>query len=80
MIKDLNTKYIWDDITKTKSGLLYMNRSSYKHYLRRGITVETSKDINSDAINVVATLRRTFSTPDASATKNVCYLAKTEDF
>ena len=77
---DMNASGFWDDSVKDKSGLLYVNRSSYKHYQRRGITVETSKDINSDAINVVATLRRTFATPDASTTKNVAYLAKTESF
>ena len=77
---DLNANGVFDNGGGTKSGLILVNRSSYKHYQRRGITVETQKDINSDAVSVVATLRRTFASPDPSATKNVAYLCNTEDF
>ena len=80
MAADMNANGVWDDLTKTHSGILYVNRDSYQHYQRRGITVETAKDINSDAISVVATLRRTFASPDQATTKNVAFLAKTEPF
>ena len=80
MAADMNANGVWDDLTKTHSGILYVNRDSYQHYQRRGITVETAKDINSDAISVVATLRRTFASPDQTLTKNVAWLANTEAF
>lgn len=78
---DMNASGIFDNgAIKNRSGILLVNRSSYKHYQRRGITVETAKDINSDAISVVATLRRTFASPDQTLTKNVAWLANTEAF
>ena len=75
---DLNASGFFDNITTNRSGIILVNRSSYKHYQRRGITVETQKDINSDSVSVVATLRRTFASPDPALTKNVAYLANTE--
>ena len=77
---DLNGSGLFDNATTNKSAIILVNRSSYKHYQRRGITVETQKDINSDAVSVVATLRRTFASPDPSLTKNVAYLANSENF
>ena len=78
---DLNASGFFDNgLIKDRSGIILVNRSSYKHYQRRGITVETQKDINSDSVSVVATLRRTFASPDPAATKNVAYLANTEAF
>ena len=77
---DLNGSGLFDNATTNKSGIILVNRSSYKHYQRRGITVETQKDINSDAVSVVATLRRTFASPDPALTKNVAYLANSETF
>lgn len=77
---DLNASGLYDNVTKTKSGIILVNRASYKHYQRRGITVETQRDINSDSVNVVATLRRTFASPDPTATKNVAYLCNSEAF
>ena len=77
---DLNGSGLFDNVLKTKSGIILVNRASYKHYQRRGITVETQRDINSDSVNVVATLRRTFASPDPALTKNVAYLANSEPF
>jgi len=77
---DLNVSGLFDNVTKTKSGIILVNRASYKHYQRRGITVETQRDINSDSVSVVATLRRTFASPDPALTKNVAYLANSEPF
>tara|TARA_Y100000593_G_scaffold95042_1_gene198741 strand:+ start:308 stop:1771 length:1464 start_codon:yes stop_codon:yes gene_type:complete len=77
---DLNGSGLFDNVLKTKSGIILVNRASYKHYQRRGITVETQRDINSDSVSVVATMRRTFASPDPALTKNVAYLANTEPF
>lgn len=70
---DLNTAGIFDNVTKTKTGYLIVNRDSYYNYVRRRITIETDKDIKSGVIQVVATMRGTFDSPDAAATKNVAY-------
>jgi hypothetical protein len=59
--------------SKDKTGYLIVARDSWYNYNRRQITVETDKDIKSGAIQVVATMRGTFDSPDATATKNVAY-------
>lgn len=59
--------------TPSFSGMLLVSRSSYQMYSRRGIMVEQDKNINSGAINLVATQRATFDTLDPNATKNVAY-------
>ena len=59
--------------SKDKTGYLIVNRDSYYNYVRRRITIETDKDIKSGVIQVVATMRGTFDSPDATATKNVAY-------
>jgi hypothetical protein len=74
MPNDLNSTGVFDNVTKTKSGCLVVSMGSYWEYLRRGITVETDKDIRSGAINVVATLRSVMGSPDADAKKNVCFI------
>ena len=56
------------------SGALIVSRDSYYEYLRRGITVETQKDINSGSINIVATLRSVMDSPDPAGKKNVTFL------
>lgn len=74
MPNDLNAVGVFDNVTKTQSGCLVVSMGSYWEYLRRGITVETDKDITSGAINVVATLRSVMGSPDADAKKNVCFI------
>jgi len=70
---DMNTNGLFDNVTKTKTGYLIVNRDSYYNYVRRRITIETDKDIKSGVIQVVATMRGVFDSPDATATKNVAY-------
>jgi hypothetical protein len=70
---DLNTLGVYDNATKTKTGYLIVARDSWYNYNRRQITVETDKDIASGAIRIVSTMRGTFDSPDAAATKNVAY-------
>tara|TARA_R100000353_G_scaffold80739_1_gene60837 strand:+ start:1767 stop:3221 length:1455 start_codon:yes stop_codon:yes gene_type:complete len=70
---DLNTAGLFDNATKTKTGYLIVNRESYYNYVRRRITIETQKDIKSGVIQIVSTMRGTFGSPDAAATKNVAY-------
>ena len=71
---DLNASGVYDNVTKTRSGLLIFARDSYYQYLRRGITVESQKDVRNGGIEIVATLRSTMTSPDADAKKNVCFL------
>lgn len=70
---DMNTGGKFDGLTTDKTGYLIVNRDSYYNYVRRRITIETDKDIKSGVIQVVATMRGTFDSPDATATKNVAY-------
>jgi HK97 family phage major capsid protein len=55
------------------SGCLIVSMDSYYEYLRRGITVETDKNIASGGIEIVATLRSVLGSPDPAANKNVCF-------
>jgi len=71
---DLNAAGKYDNVTKTRSGMLIFARDSYYQYLRRGITVESQKDVRNGGIEIVATLRSTMTSPDADAKKNVCFL------
>ena len=59
--------------SKNKTGYLIVNRDSYYNYVRRRITIETDKDIKSGVIQVVATMRGVFDSPDATSTKNVAF-------
>ena len=70
---DLNAAGKFDNVTKTKSGVLIFARESYYQYLRRGILVETQKDIRAGAIEIVATLRSVMDTPDTADKKNVVF-------
>ena len=70
---DLNASGLFDNITKTKTGMLIVARDSWQMFGRRGVVVEQDKDITAGAINLVATERVTFNTLDADATKNVSY-------
>ena len=70
---EMNASGVYDNVTKNKTGFLIFNRGSYVQYLRRGILVETDKDIASGAIEMVATLRSVVASPDASTAKNVVW-------
>ena len=70
---DMNGNGVYDNLGDTKTGFLIFNRASYVQYLRRGILVETDKDIASGAIEMVATLRSVVASPDASTAKNVVW-------
>ena len=80
MDTQLNVNGEYDGITKTKSGIIMVNRQSYKHYQKSGISVETAKEISSGALEVVSTLRRVLASPDQDATKNVVFATNTVNF
>jgi hypothetical protein len=73
MSADLNASGIFDNVTKTKSGLLAVDRSAFNHYQVRAALVETEKDITRGAYNVVGTLRRTFRTLSSQAVSAFAY-------
>ena len=58
----------------TQTGILFFNQGSWSQYQRRGVTVETDKDIASGSIEIVSTLRNIAATADAATTKNVSYI------
>ena len=70
---DMNLVGKYDNSTKTKSGILIVNRSSYKIFERSGLQVEQNKDIQTGGINLVCNYRAILASADASATKNVSY-------
>ena len=71
---DMNATGIFDNLLTNRSGLVLFNTSSWFQYEKRGILVETDKDIRSGSVNIVATMRNVLDTPDTDAAKNVAYL------
>ena len=70
---DMNAAGVYPNGGSTQTGFLIVNRSSYVNYERKGILIETSKDIAAGAIEMVSTLRSTFDSPDAATATNVVY-------
>lgn len=70
---DLNAAGKYDNVTKTKTGLLMAHAPSWYIFERRGILVESDRKIDVGATEVVATMRATFDTLDLDATKNVAF-------
>ena len=58
----------------TKTGILFFNQGSFAQYQRRGVTVETDKNIASGSIEIVSTLRNIAATADSATTKNVSFI------
>jgi len=71
---DLNASGLYDNSTKTQTGIVLFNTASWYQYERRGLLVETDKDIRSGAVSIVATMRNVMDTPDVDAAKNCGYL------
>ena len=72
---DMNATGIYNGVPPTtQSGLIIFNTSSWFQYEKRGILVETDKDIRSGSVNIVATMRNVLDTPDTDTAKNVAYL------
>jgi HK97 family phage major capsid protein len=70
---DMNASGLYDNATKTKTGLLMAHAPSWYIFERRGILVETDRKIDVGATEIVATMRSTFDTLDLDATKNVAF-------
>lgn len=73
MTDDLNANGKYDNITKDYTGYLIYNRSSYVQYLRRGLQIESQRNIASGAFEIVASLRAVMGSADAAASKNVAF-------
>ena len=72
---DMNATGIFDNGgIQNRSGLVIFNTNSWFQYERRGVLVETDKDIRSGSVSIVATMRNVLDTPDTDATKHVSYL------
>ena len=70
---DMNLTGVYDNVTTDKTGFLLVNRDSYTIYNRRGILVETDRDISAGAIEMVSTSRAVMDSPDSATAKNVVY-------
>ena len=73
MGNDLNGSGVYDNVTKTKTGLLMAHAPSWYIFERKGILVESDRKIDVGATEIVATMRATFDTLDLDATKNVAF-------
>lgn len=72
--KELNASGIYDDSTKTKTGAVLCDPSRFKIFRRRGLALETQKEIRNGVTYLVLTIRETFGTVDASTTVNEVYV------
>lgn len=70
---ELNASGIYDDSTKTKTGLVLFNRMSFEMGIRRTLRVETQLVPRNNRIDMVSSERKKFHTWDAAATKNCAY-------
>jgi len=57
----------------TQTGFCLVNRDSYSIFNRRGILVETDKNISAGAIEMVSTMRAVMQSTDAATATNVVY-------
>ena len=74
MGNDLNKSGFYDNITKAHSGVLCVNKSSWYNYQKSGIQIETAKEIGSGAMEIVATVRKSFASPDQDSATNVAFM------
>ena len=58
----------------TQTGFIIFNRGSYHQYIRRGLQVETQRDIASGSLTLVASFRAVMGSADSAGAKNVAYL------
>ena len=70
---DMNTGGVYDNVTKTRTGMVCVARDSYNVFMRRGITVQNDLHVPSGTIQLAATLRASFNSMDAAGTQNVAY-------
>ena len=69
---DLNATGLYTGAGVT-TGMLFVHTNSWRIFERRGILVESQRDIGTGSTELVATRRATLNTLDLDATKNVCY-------
>ena len=74
LTSDLNASGFYDNVTKTQTGCIVFNRSSYVQYLRRGLQIESQRNIASGAFEIVASLRSVMGSADAASAKNCAFL------
>lgn len=70
---DMNTSGIFDNTTKTKTGAVLVDPSRFKIFRRRGLSLETQKEIRNGVNYMVLTARETFGSVDADSTVNAVY-------
>jgi len=75
MREDLNATGIWDNVTTTKTGLLYANRPAFKGGSRRVMTVRRYDELKAetDQITVIGTERLDWKPVFGNSAKAVSY-------
>ena len=58
--EDLNASGVFDNVTKTDSNIMLINKSRFFLGRRRDVTIETFKDIDTMQTKLVASFRRAF--------------------
>jgi HK97 family phage major capsid protein len=58
----------------SQTGILFYNAASFSQYQKRGVTVETDKNIGSGSIEIVASMRNVVASVDAANSKNCAFL------
>ena len=73
LTSDMNASGVYDNTTKTKSGVLLVNRSRWQFGRRRGPVVQMDADITRGIHNIVCPVREVLWSLDASTKVNVVY-------
>lgn len=73
LTKDLNASGVYDHSTTTKGQMVIANIARWRWGVRRGLQVETDKDITRGVHNIVASRRDVLWSPDSTTTRNVAY-------
>jgi HK97 family phage major capsid protein len=73
MREDLNASGVYDGSTKTKTGILLVNRSAFMLGRRRDVMIESFRDIVAGADEIVASMRKDFQCRYASTQKVLAY-------
>ena len=67
MTADLDNSGLYSGAGNSKTGFIIYNRSSYVQYLRRGLQIESQRNIGSGTFEIVASLRAVMGSADAAA-------------
>jgi hypothetical protein len=74
MTADLDASGNYTSTPSTMTGFCIFNRSSFHQYVRRGLQVETQRDIATGAMTLVASFRGVMASSDSALAKNCAFI------